>query len=129
MRRSVQWRCSRAGWIEQELAEITENSSRITGLCKHRIRMHPLFTPFPHVHSFPVNDRIHEFHNGASRDLYRQYSESLPWLGVSRAFFDRVLTDDDLMDTSDEVRAGITEFAASFAKLEAERETAVDDDR
>lgn len=78
---------------------------------------------------FDVDVRIHEFHNGASRDLYRQYSESLPWLGVSRAFFDRVLTDDDLVDASDEVRAGIAEFAASFAKLEAERETAVDDDR
>ena len=79
--------------------------------------------------AFDVNDRIHKFHNGASRDLYRQYSESLPWLGVSQAFFDRVLTDDDLVDASDEVRTGIAEFAASFAKLEAERETAVDDDR
>ena len=49
---------------------------------------------------FDVNDRIHKFHNGASRDLYRQYSESLPWLGVCRAFFDRVLTDDDLVDAS-----------------------------
>ena len=48
---------------------------------------------------------------------------------MSQAFFDRVLTDDDLVDASDEVRTGIAEFAASFAKLEAERETAVDDDR
>ena len=77
---------------------------------------------------FDVNERIHKFHNGASRDLYKQYSESVPWLGVSRAFFDRVLTDEDLLDASDEVRKGIAEFAASFAKLEAERESAVDGD-
>lgn len=77
---------------------------------------------------FDVNDRIHKFHNGASRDLYIQYSESLPWLGVSRAYFDGVLTDDDLVGASDEVRTGIAEFAASFARLEAEQGTAVDND-
>ena len=69
---------------------------------------------------FDVNDSIHRFHNGASRDLYRQYSDSLPWLGVCRAYIDRVLSDDDLLNTSDEVRNGIREFAASFAKLDAE---------
>ena len=79
--------------------------------------------------TFDVNDRIHKFHNGASRDLYRQYSESLPWLGVCRAFIDRVLNDDDLVDASDEIRRGIAEFVASFAKLEAEKETAIDDER
>ena len=61
--------------------------------------------------------------------MYKQYSEALPWLGVSRVFFDRVLTDDELMDASEEVRTGITEFATGFARLEAERGTAVDDDR
>ena len=79
--------------------------------------------------TFDVNDRIHKFHNGASRDLYRQYSESLPWLGVCRAFIDRVLNDYDLVDASDEIRRGIAEFVASFAKLEAEKETAIDDER
>ena len=78
---------------------------------------------------FDVNDRIHKFHNGASRDLYKQYSASLPWLGVSRVYFDCVLTDDDLMDASDEVRTGIAEFAANFARLEAEKRTAIDDYR
>ena len=28
---------------------------------------------------FEVNESIHSFHNGASRDLYKQYSDSLPW--------------------------------------------------
>lgn len=78
---------------------------------------------------FDVNERIHKFHNGASRDLYKQHSESLPWLGVSRAYFDGVLTDDDLVGASDEVRTGIAEFAASFARLEAEQGAAVDNDR
>ena len=79
--------------------------------------------------SFDVNDRIHKFRNGASRDLFKQYSASLPWLGVSRAYFDRVLTDDDLVDASDEVRKDIAEFAASFARLDAEIGTTNEDDR
>ena len=78
---------------------------------------------------FDVNDRIHKFHNGASRELYKQYSESLPWLGVSRAYFDRVLTDNDLVDASDEVRKDIVEFAASFARLDAATGTTNEDDR
>ena len=69
---------------------------------------------------FDVNDRIHKFHNGASRDLFKQYSQSLPWSGVCRAYIDRVLTDDDLVDASDEIRDGIGVFAASIARLEAE---------
>ena len=77
---------------------------------------------------FDVNDHIHKFHNGASRDLYNQYSQSRPWLGVCRAYFDRVLTDDDLVDASDEVRKGIGDFAASFARLDAEAGTAIEDD-
>lgn len=77
---------------------------------------------------FDVNNSIHKFHNGASRDLYNQYSDSLPWWGVCRAYFDRVLTDDDLVDAGDAVRNGIREFAASFAKLDAETGTADEDD-
>ena len=73
---------------------------------------------------FDVTDRIHEFHDGASRDLYNQFSSSLPWLAVCRAYFDGVLTDDDIADASGEMRDGIRELAASFAKLARERETA-----
>jgi hypothetical protein len=78
---------------------------------------------------FDVNDSIHRFHNGASRDLYKQYSDSLPWWGVCRAYHDRVLTDDDLVDARGEVWNGIREFAASLAKLEAETGIAGEDDR
>ena len=69
---------------------------------------------------FDVNDRIHKFHDGASRDLYKQYSQSLPWSGVCHAYIDGVLTDDDLVDASDEIRDGIGVLAASIARLEAE---------
>ncbi len=75
------------------------------------------------VSTFDVTDRIHKFHNGASRDLYKQYSNSFPWLAVCRAHFDRVLTDDDIADASDVIRDGIREFAATFAKLDSETGT------
>lgn len=70
---------------------------------------------------FEVFDRIHQFHAGPSRDLYMQFSKSVPWLEVCRAHFDGVLTEDDLADASDNIRDGIREFAASFAKLAQER--------
>jgi hypothetical protein len=73
---------------------------------------------------FDVTDRIHKFHDGASRDLYNQFSISLPWLAVCRACFDGVLTDEDITDVSSDIRDGIREFAASVAKLARERETA-----
>jgi hypothetical protein len=71
--------------------------------------------------AFDVNDSIHRFHNGASRELFKRYSDSLPWWGVCRAYFDGVLTDEDLADAIDEVRNGVRELAASFAKLDTER--------
>jgi hypothetical protein len=74
--------------------------------------------------SFDVTDRIHRFHDGAARDLYKQFSNSLPWLAVCRAHLDGVLTNDDITDASGDIRDGIWEFAASFAKLAGERETA-----
>ena len=37
---------------------------------------------------FDVTDRIHKFHDGAARDLYKQFSSSLPWLAVCRAHLD-----------------------------------------
>lgn len=73
---------------------------------------------------FDVTDHIHRFHDGVSRDLYSQFSGSLPWLAVCRAYFDGVLTDDDITDASGDIRDGIREFAASLAKLARERETA-----
>ncbi|HRX81107.1 MAG TPA: hypothetical protein P5307_18690 [Pirellulaceae bacterium] len=70
-----------------------------------------------------VTDRIHIFHDGAVRDLCNQVSTSLPWTAVCRAYFDGVLTNEDIIDASSNVRDGILRFAASFAKLARERET------
>src|SRR5210317_1770339 len=75
---------------------------------------------------FDVTDLIHRFHNGAARDLYKQFSGSLPWLDVCRAHYDHVLTDDDIVDASDNIRDGIREFATVFARLDSEAEA---DDR
>jgi hypothetical protein len=69
---------------------------------------------------FDVTDCIHRFHDGAARDLYKQFSNSLPWLAVCRAHLDGVLTDDDIADASDNIRDGIREFAATFARLGGE---------
>lgn len=81
------------------------------------------------VSPFEVTDSIHVFHDGSSRDLYRQYADALPWLGICRAYSDRVLMDEDLIDASDEVRNGIREYAASFAKLGAEEGTSDENGR
>ena len=71
---------------------------------------------------FDVTDRIHRFHDGAARDLYTQFSKSLPWLDVCRAHYDHVLKDDDIADASDNIRDGIREFATMFARLDREAE-------
>ena len=64
---------------------------------------------------FEVNQKIHDFHNGVSRKLFRLYSDSQPWFSVCRAHYDRVLNDDDVMGASDNIRNGIREFAKNFA--------------
>ncbi|TWU32664.1 hypothetical protein Q31b_58220 [Novipirellula aureliae] len=60
---------------------------------------------------FDVNECVHEFHNGISRELYNLYAASDPWFAVCRAHFDGVLTDEDLVNASDSVRAGLQQFA------------------
>ena len=63
---------------------------------------------------FEVNDRIHEFHNGISRELFGLYSDSAPWWSVCRAHLNGVLTDLDLDSITETMRAGIRQFAATF---------------
>ena len=60
---------------------------------------------------FDVNERVHQFHNGISRELYNLYSGPDPWFAVCRAHYDGVLTDEDLVDASDSVRKGLQQFA------------------
>ena len=70
---------------------------------------------------FDVNDRIHKFHTGISRELYNRYSGSDPWFAVCRARLDGVLTDGDLADASDSLKDRIRQFVTSFADLHPER--------
>lgn len=64
------------------------------------------------ISPFDVNDRIHEFHNGISRELWGRYSQSDPRESVYRAHYDGYLTEDDLADATVGVRDGIRHFTA-----------------
>lgn len=64
-----------------------------------------------------VNDIIHKFHNGESRDLYNKYTGTVPWLPVCSAYNEGILTDDDLADASDHVREKLRETAISLQSL------------
>jgi hypothetical protein len=63
---------------------------------------------------FDANERVHDFHNGISRELYILYSGSDPWFAVCRAHFDGVLTDNDIAGASDKLRKGLQQFAERF---------------
>ena len=58
-----------------------------------------------------VNNRIHEFHDGISRELWKRYTQSDPWTAVYRAHYDAYLTDEDIAEATDGVRNAIREFA------------------
>ena len=38
-----------------------------------------------------LNQKIHEFHNGASRELFKAYAMGDPYFGVVRAIYDEIL--------------------------------------
>ena len=66
------------------------------------------------ISPFEANDRIHSFHNGASRDLFKQYSQSRPWMGICEEYADGVLTDEDIAACSQSTQEEIREFARLF---------------
>ena len=68
---------------------------------------------------FEVNDCVHQFHNGISRELFNMYSASDPWFAVCRAHYDGVLTDEDFVNASDRVRAGMRLFAEQDQEKQA----------
>jgi hypothetical protein len=43
------------------------------------------------IDPFELSDRIHRFHDGASRDIYVAYRDSRPYQSVARAVADRIL--------------------------------------
>jgi hypothetical protein len=94
-------------WDRQLRGELHKLAAAIADMAEGKI------TPFD------VNEQVHRFHNGVSRDLFCMYSSSDPWYAVCRAHFDGVLTDDDLSDASDEIKQRIATFAANFAATHA----------
>ena len=61
-----------------------------------------------------VNELIHRFHNGASRELYKRYGDSDPWLAICRAHYDGILTDVDIANNTEKIREGIRQFAKTY---------------
>lgn len=66
------------------------------------------------VSPFDANDAVHQFHDGISRELYNVYSASNPWFAVCRAYYDGVLTAEDLAIASDKIRTGLKQFSERF---------------
>ena len=69
-----------------------------------------------------VNDLIHDFHNGISRELFDRFNGNKLWFPVCHAHQDGVLTDDDIACDSERIRNGINEFTAN-ARMIAELDT------
>ena len=66
-----------------------------------------------------VNDLIHDFHTGISRELFTRFNTNKPWVGVCHAYYDGVLTDDDIAGDSERIRNGINEFANNLGVINA----------
>ena len=62
------------------------------------------------ISPFDLSQRIHEFHQGPSRDLYVMFSHSLPWLAVCRAYIEGIINDEDLVDASEPIRNELLGF-------------------
>jgi hypothetical protein len=81
--------------------------------------------------AFDVADEIHRYHVGVAQDLYKIFSPLLPWFGVLRAYCDRVITNEDVADISDRLKAELFRHAEMFqqfdrqdsARSQPERET------
>ena len=70
---------------------------------------------------FDVSDRVHQFHNGISRELFTRYSVSDPWFAVCRAHCYGVLTDEDLVNASDNVRMRLKNSLTTFRSTDVTR--------
>jgi hypothetical protein len=62
-----------------------------------------------------LSDHIHEFHDGASRDLYGLYGKFKPDFIVARALGTGILTEDEVPV---DVRQAIAERIEAFRRLE-----------
>lgn len=48
------------------------------------------------INPFELNDRIHQFHDGVSRDLFVRYRDLPPFLAVARAVAFHLLQEDEI---------------------------------
>ncbi|QDU98487.1 hypothetical protein [Lignipirellula cremea] len=76
---------------------------------------------------FEVNDRIHEFHQGASRDLESRFLESDPGIAVYRAYYDGFLTEEDLAGATDEALETLHRFVEIIRENMRDQETPAED--
>ena len=70
------------------------------------------------VSPFDVDEKIHEYHNGTARDLYNLYSGGGPWMGVCQAYYKGILSDEDLVELSEEVRCEMQDRSESLPRLD-----------
>jgi hypothetical protein len=64
--------------------------------------------------AFDLNDKIHEFHDGISRDLYKTYVLSNPEMAVAIGIFRKAI-DPDRLDA--ELRGKIAPIVESFERM------------
>ncbi len=64
-----------------------------------------------------VNQLIHQFHNGTSRELYNRYSGGQIWIAVCRAHYDGILSDEDVSDVSEKLRDELRRFADTYRTI------------
>ena len=74
------------------------------------------------VSPFEVSDVIHRFHNGVSRELYSQFSESVPWFGVCSAYLGGVLTDEDFVCASERIHKQLERHVEVSKQLASRRD-------
>ena len=84
-------------WERQLRSELTTIGDAIKRMTEHQASPHD------------INDLIHEFHDGISRELFNRFSGSKPWLAVCLAhIYDSVLTDGDIAGCSDKMRGRVS---------------------
>ena len=81
------------------------------------------------VSPFDVDRQIHEYHNGTARDLYSLYSGGGPWMGICKAYYKGILSDEDLVELSEEVRCEMQGFSESLARLDRETKSSPSHDK
>ncbi|TWT47873.1 hypothetical protein Pla22_52400 [Rubripirellula amarantea] len=67
--------------------------------------------------AFDVDDAIHKYHAGPSRQLHNEFSTNKPWHSVCNAYIDGILTDDDFVDAPDGIRKELAQIFSIHCKI------------